>query len=73
MLGSTWSDVMAVSTQKIGKACILTLSGELKLGPSVEELNEVFRQSIDNDERHFVFNMLKVVMRGKSHDLFTFH
>jgi anti-sigma B factor antagonist len=91
---------MAVSTQKIGKACILTLSGELKLGPAVEELSGVFRQCIDNGERFFVFNMLKVpwmdssgigevvacykrardakgelkvVMRGKSHDLFTFY
>jgi anti-sigma B factor antagonist len=92
--------MMAVTTQKIGKACILTISGELKLGPSVEELNEVFRQAIDNDERYFVFDMLKVpwldssgigevvacykrtrdikgelkvVMKGKSHDLFTFY
>jgi len=91
---------MAVTTQKIGKACILTISGELKLGPAVEELSEVFKQSIDNGERYFVFDMLKVpwldssgigevvacykrardakgelkvAMKGKSHDLFTFY
>ena len=91
---------MAVTTQKIGKACILKISGELKLGRSVEELSEVFKQSIDNGERFFVFDMLKVpwldssgigevvacykrardakgelkvVMKGKSHDLFTFY
>jgi len=37
---------MAVSTQKIGRACILTLSGELKLGPSVEELHETLEDAL---------------------------
>jgi anti-sigma B factor antagonist len=91
---------MAVDTRKIGKACILTISGELKLGPSVDQLRNAFKARIDEGERFFVFDMLKVpwmdssgigevvacykrtrdakgelkvVMKGKSHDLFTFY
>jgi len=91
---------MAVTTKKIGKACVFTITGELKLGPAVKSLDEAFKQSVENGERYFVFDMLKVpwmdssgigevvacykrtrdvkgelkvVMKGKSHDLFTFY
>ncbi|HXV78196.1 MAG TPA: STAS domain-containing protein [Candidatus Polarisedimenticolaceae bacterium] len=91
---------MATKKQKIGKAVVLDVSGELKLGPSIAALRRVFRGCIDDGERYFVFNMLKVpwidssgigeivacykrtrdvhgelkvVMKGKAHDLFTFY
>ena len=91
---------MAVEQRKVGKVCILNLSGELKLGPSVDDLRTSFKDAVDAGERMFVFNMLKVpwmdssgigevvacykrardhkgelkvVMKGKSHDLFTFY
>ena len=91
---------MAVEKRKIGKACIVDISGELKLGPSVDKLRDLFKKCIDEGEKYFVFNMLKVpwmdssgigevvacykrtrdaegelkvVLRGKTHDLFTFY
>jgi len=91
---------MAVELRKIGRACVLNVSGELKLGPSVDELRKAFKAAIEAGDRLFVFNMLKVpwmdssgigevvacykrardnkgqlkvVMKGKSHDLFTFY
>ena len=39
---------------------ILQGDGELKLGSTVEELRDVFRECVDAGNRFFVFNMLKV-------------
>jgi len=91
---------VSTEARKVGKVCVLTVSGELKLGPAVDELRRVFKSGIENGERLFVFNMLKVpwidssgigevvacykrardakgdlkvVMKGKAHDLFTFY
>ena len=91
---------MAIKKQKIGKAVILEITGELKLGQPLDDLRAVFRGAIDDGERFFVFDMLrvpwidssgigeivacykrardakgelKVVMKGRSHDLFTFY
>ena len=95
-----WSWGLAVEQRKVGRVCVLTVSGELKLGPPVHELRDQFKRAVERGERLFVFNMLKVpwidssgigeivacykrvrenkgdlkvVMRGKAHDLFTFY
>jgi anti-sigma B factor antagonist len=91
---------MSVEARKVGKIQVLDISGELKMGKSAEELRNAFKSAIEDGERLFVFNMLKVpwldssgigevvacykrtkdakgelkvVMKGKSHDLFTFY
>lgn len=91
---------MAVAIRKIGKVCVLDISGELKLGDAITELGDKFKACVDGGDRFFVFNMLKVpwmdssgigeviacykrardakgelkvVLKGKSHDLFTFY
>jgi anti-sigma B factor antagonist len=91
---------LAVEQRKVGRVCVLTVTGELKLGPAVDELRGQFKRALERGDRLFVFNMLKVpwmdssgigevvacykrvrehkgdlrvVMRGRAHDLFTFY
>ena len=51
---------MKISDRKKGNICIIEVSGELKLGSGVDRYPERFDELLDQGERRFVIDMVKV-------------
>jgi len=51
---------MAIAKRKVGKICVLDISGTMTIGKGDVELREAFRQALDEGERRFLFNLRKV-------------
>ena len=51
---------MAIQKRKIGKICVLDISGSMTTGRGDVELRETFKDAIRDGERWFLFNLTQV-------------
>jgi anti-sigma B factor antagonist len=51
---------MRIKVEKIGSICVLRLSGKLTIGDGDRDLRESFRRLLDQGERRFIINMLRL-------------